>query len=63
MNILAVIAVLVIVGVLLWAMDSIIPMNPQIRKIIQVVVIIVVILWLLQVFGILSGVGRINLRG
>jgi len=45
---------LVIVGVVLWLINSYIPMQATIKKILNVVVIIVVILWLLNVFGILG---------
>jgi hypothetical protein len=43
---------LIVVGVLLWAMNTYIPMDPKIRQIINIVV--VVVLWLLKVFGVLD---------
>jgi hypothetical protein len=49
------IIVLVIVGVLLWLVNNYIPMDANIKKILNIVVIIVVILWLLRVFGVLTG--------
>lgn len=52
-----VIIVLIIVGVLLWLVNNYIPMDGKIKSILNVVVIIVVVLWLLQAFGLLSGVG------
>jgi hypothetical protein len=48
---------LVIVGVLLWLVNTYIPMDGKIKSILNVVIVIVVILWLLQSFGVLSGVG------
>jgi hypothetical protein len=48
------ILVLVIVGVLLWLVNNYIPMDSNIKKILNIVVIIVVILWLLRVFGVLT---------
>ena len=48
------IVTLVIVGVLLWAINTFIPMEGNIKKILNVVVIIAVVLWLLSAFGILS---------
>ena len=48
---------LVIVGVLLWLVNSYIPMDGKIKNILNIVVVIAVVLWLLQSFGILSGVG------
>lgn len=52
MSLLTLIFALVIVGVLLWAINSYIPMDPKIKQILNVVVIIVVVLWLLSVFGV-----------
>ena len=49
-----IIVTLVIVGVILWLINTYVPMAASIKKILNVVVIIVVILWLLRVFGILS---------
>jgi hypothetical protein len=51
---------LVVVGVLLWLINTYIPMDGKIKQILNVVVVIAVVLWLLQVFGILSGMGNIN---
>lgn len=45
---------LIVVGVLLWAMNTYIPMDPKIRQIINIVVVVVVVLWLLRVFGVLD---------
>ncbi len=54
MSLLQVIIVLIVVGVLLWLVDSYIPMEQTIRRIINVVVIIAVVFWLLSVFGLLG---------
>ena len=51
---------LIVVGVLLWAVNTYIPMDGKIKQILNVVVVVAVVLWLLQVFGILSGVGGIH---
>jgi len=45
---------LVVVGVILWLINSYIPMQATIKKILNAVVVIVVILWLLNVFGLLG---------
>ena len=45
---------LVVIGVILWVINSYIPMQATIKKILNAVVIIVVILWLLNVFGVLG---------
>ncbi len=48
------IIVLVVVGVILWVINSYIPMEATIKKILNVVVIIAVILWLLSAFGLIG---------
>jgi len=45
---------LIVVGVLLGAMNTYIPMDPKIRQIINLVVVVAVVLWLLRVFGVLN---------
>ncbi len=54
MTLLGIIIVLVIVGVVLWLINSMIPMDGKIKTILNVVVVIAVILWLLQGFGLLD---------
>ena len=54
MPLIQLILVLVIVGVLLWLVNNYIPMDANIKKILNIVVIIIVILWLLRVFGVLT---------
>ena len=46
---------LVIVGVLLWAVNTYIPMDAKIKQILNIVVVILVVLWLLRAFGVLGG--------
>ncbi|MBU2765433.1 hypothetical protein HAP94_04320 [Acidithiobacillus ferrivorans] len=47
-----VVLVLIIVGVVLWLINSFIPMASSIKTILNIVVVIVVIMWLLSFFGI-----------
>lgn len=53
----SILVTLVIVGLLLWLVNTYIPMDGKIKSILNVVIVIAVILWLLQSFGVLSGVG------
>jgi hypothetical protein len=46
--------VLIVVGVLLWLINTYIPMDGKIKSILNAVVVIAVVLWLLSVFGILD---------
>ncbi|MBL0183391.1 MAG: hypothetical protein IPP96_14305 [Chitinophagaceae bacterium] len=54
MPLLTVFIVLVVVGVVLWLINTYIPMDRKIKSILNVVAVILVIIWLLQVFGILG---------
>ncbi|MGO8677977.1 MAG: Thivi_2564 family membrane protein [Limisphaerales bacterium] len=45
---------LIVVGVLLWLVNTYIPMDGKIKKILNVAVVVVVVLWLLHVFGVLD---------
>lgn len=49
-----IIMVLVVVGVLLWLINTYVPMDGKIKKILNIAVIVGVILWLCSVFGIFS---------
>jgi hypothetical protein len=46
---------LVLIGVLLWLINSFVPMAPVIKGILNVVVALVVIVWLMRIFGLFSG--------
>ncbi len=54
MSLITLVIVLIVVGILLWLMETYVPMNATIKRIIEAIVIIVVVLWLLDVFGILG---------
>ena len=61
MPLLTVVLTLIVVGVLLWLVNTFIPMAGSIKSILNAVVVIAVILWLLYGFGILSHSGDIHL--
>jgi len=61
MPLIQLVIVLVVIGVILWLVNSYIPMQATIRKIINAVVIIAVILWLLSVFGIIGSISGIHI--
>lgn len=54
MSLLNVLIVLIVVGVLLWLINSFIPMDRKIKSIFNIVVVIAVIVWLLKVFGVFA---------
>lgn len=53
--------VLVVVGVVLWVINSYIPMQTTIKKILNVVVVIGVIIWLLSIFGVIGNIASIRI--
>ena len=60
MPLIHVVIVLVVVGVLLWLVNSYIPMAGSIKSILNAVVVIAVVLWLLSVFGLIGELSNIR---
>ncbi len=60
MPLLTLVITLIVVGVLLWAVNAYIPMDPKIKTILNVVVVIAVVLWLLQAFGVLGSLSTVR---
>jgi Fe2+ transport system protein B len=60
MSLITIVITLIVVGVLLWLVNTYIPMDGKIKKILNIVVVVVVVLWLLNVFGILDHVRNIR---
>ncbi|MEO7027447.1 MAG: Thivi_2564 family membrane protein [Caulobacteraceae bacterium] len=61
MSLITVLIVLVVVGVLLWLVNTYIPMQGTIKSILNVVIVIAVVLWLLQGFGLLGSLNAIHI--
>ena len=53
MPLLTVILTLIVVGILLWLVNTFIPMAGSIKSILNAVVVIVVVIWLMNAFGVL----------
>lgn len=60
MSLINLVIILIVVGVLLWLVNTYIPMDGKIKNILNVVVVIAVIIWLLQAFGVLGSLGAIH---
>jgi len=52
-----------IVGVVLWAINTMIPMNPAIKKLINAIVVIVAVVYVLRYFGVFTFGPRIWVIG
>jgi len=63
MSLISLVVLLIVVGVLLYLMNTQIPMDATIKKIINIVLILVVCIWLLSVFGILPDLNAIRVGG
>jgi hypothetical protein len=61
MPLIQLVLVLVVVGVVLWVINTYIPMQATIKKILNVVVVIVVVIWLLSVFGLIGKLSTIRI--
>ena len=60
MSLISIIVTLIVVGVLLWLVNTFIPMDGKIKKILNAVVVICVVVWLLFAFGIINHAGDIH---
>jgi hypothetical protein len=61
MPLIQVVLVLIVVGVLLWLVNTYIPMAGSIKSILNAVVVIVVVLWLLNVFGLMDNLTKLRI--
>ena len=61
MPLVTVVVTLIVVGVLLWLINTYIPMQSAIKSIINIVVVVAVVLWLLQGYGVIGSAGDIKM--
>ena len=61
MSLITVLIVLVVVGVLLYLINAVVPIDPKIKAIINWVVVIFVVIWLLKAFGLLASLGSVRI--
>ena len=54
MSLLSILIAIIIVGVLLWLINTFLPMDRQIKRIFNLVVVIALIIWLLKAFGLFA---------
>jgi low temperature requirement protein LtrA len=50
MTLLSLVVTLIVVGLLLYVVEALLPIDATIKRIIHIVVIVVVLLWLLSIF-------------
>ncbi len=61
MPILTILIVILAVGVILWLVNSFIPMQRTVKGILNAVVIIILVIWLLKVFGVLDTLQNVSI--
>ncbi len=60
MSLISLAITLIVIGVLLWLVNTYLPMDEKIKKILNVVVVICVVIWLLVAFGVINRSGDIR---
>ena len=60
MSVLTIIIVLIVVGVILWLINTYIPMDGKIKGILNAVVVILLVIWLLNAFGLLDAIKNVK---
>jgi ABC-type long-subunit fatty acid transport system fused permease/ATPase subunit len=60
MSLITIVIVLVVFGVILWAINTYIPMDATIKKILNGVVVLAAILFVLSAFGVLDSLSGIR---
>ncbi|MDY0343610.1 MAG: Thivi_2564 family membrane protein [Lentimicrobium sp.] len=60
MPVLTIVIVILVVGVILWLINSYIPMQRTVKNILNAVVVIVLVIWLLKVFGLLDSLQNLT---
>lgn len=57
-----IILVLIVVGVALYLINTMIPMDSKIKMILNIVVVLVICVWLLQVLGLVGPLHSVRVR-
>jgi low temperature requirement protein LtrA len=56
MDLISLIIALIVVGVLLWLVNTYIPMDRKIKQILNAVLVVAVVVWLLNVLGLMDSI-------
>ena len=60
MSLITILIVILVVGILLWLVNTKIPMDSTIKMILNAVVVISLVIWLLKAFGVWGAVANIH---
>ncbi len=61
MPLINVLIVLIVAGVLLWLVNTYIPMDRKIKNILNIVAVVIIVIWLLRAFGVLGSLSNIRI--
>ena len=61
MTLVQIAVILIVVGVLMWLVNTYIPMMGAIKSLLNLVVIVVVVIWLLQIFGLIGLISGVRI--
>ena len=61
MTLVGIVVVLVVVGLILWLINTYIPMAGGIKSLLNIVVFVVVLIWLLQVFSLIGPINGVHI--
>jgi Na+-translocating ferredoxin:NAD+ oxidoreductase RnfA subunit len=61
MSLVDIVLVLVIAGLVMWLINTYIPMAAGIKSLLNIVVFVVVAVWVLQGFGIVGNISRVHI--
>lgn len=61
MTLVSIVIVLVVIGLIMWLINTYIPMAAGIKSLLNIVVFIVVVIWLLQAFGLIGNIPGVQI--
>ena len=61
MTLVGIVVVLVVVGLILWLINTYIPMAGGMKTLLNIVVFVVVLIWLLQLFGLIGPINGVHI--
>ena len=56
MTLVNIVVILVVVGLVMWLINTYIPMAAAIKSLLNIVVFVVVLIWILQTFGLVGAI-------
>jgi hypothetical protein len=51
-----IVVILVVIGLVMWLINTYIPMAGSIKSLLNIVVFVVVLIWVLQIFGLIGAI-------